>query len=239
MKKLSLFTFISAFILSAPAYAVSKDISSPNVTEGQIAIKDKGYIEMDKDKDSRWINKTTLEYGLTDRLQIAVDGEIEKKEDESVEYKKTKLKTKFKLTGDDYFLKSALQLSYAKNHLGDADEVEAKLIFQKTYGQWDQRANVQISHEVGDDKASGAEAALKLGSYYKMNGFKLGGEYIVDFGNLKEQDGYSNQEHHIGPVVGFDIPLGQSKIGTKIGYLAGISKASPDHVIKYELEYAF
>lgn len=237
-KKLLISTTLAVLILPSAVNAASKSVSSPNIVEN-MQIENKGSYQFDDDQNSRWQNKTEFDYGLTDRIELTLEGEIEKRENESVEYKATAFKAKYKLTGDEYYLKSAIQVGYGINHLGDADDVGVKLNVQKTYGQWDQRANFDFGHEVGEGSESGIDAALKLGSYYKFDGYKLGGEYYADFGRLKDLSGFEDQEHHIGPVVAFDIPVAQTVIGAKLGYLAGLSDASADHVIKYELEYEF
>lgn len=123
--------------------------------------------------------------------------------------------------------------------MGDADEVGAKLIFEKNINQWRHRANLDFGHEVGEKKRSGLSAGLAWGTYYNFDQFQLGGEYYADFGNLRDDLDYDEQEHHIGPVVGFDIPVAGREVETKIGYLAGVSNASNDHIIKYEFELEF
>lgn len=237
MKKILLATSLLAFV-ALPAHAASKYISSPNVDEG-FSLKNRGSVEWDNDEDSLWVNKIDGEYGINNHFKVGIAADIIKLEDDSMEYAGTDLKATYRFTEDASSLQAAIQGGYKMDHLGGADEVEAKLLLAGSAYGLDHKANVALSHEVGKDSESGLGASVAWGSYYDMGRVNVGGEYYGDFNNLSDNDGFSDQEHHIGPVVGFDVPIGQRTIGARLGYLVGLSDAAHDNVVKYEMQTGF
>ena len=241
MKQNIIISTIALLALStAPALAVSKNVSSPNVTKDKIKLENKGAYEFDDDGDE-WKHKTELEYGLTDDLQIKIEAEIEKEEGNSVKHDATEIGFKYQLLdGKVDPVGLSVDASYELSHQGGSDGIGMGMNIQKLYNKWDHRINFGLGHDTGEDSESGVSADVKLGSYYKFDRYKVGGEYYVDFGNLRDSNDFEEQEHHIGPVVGFDLPLGREMaLETKVGYLVGLSEASADHVVKYEFEYEF
>lgn len=238
MKKIVLAASLLAFF-PVSAEAASKYISSPSVQEGW-AVKNRGAVQWGNDGDDAWINKTDLEYGINNHFKVGIAGEITKFENDSLDYVGTDLKATYRFTGDESSLQGAIQGAYKFDHDGNADEIEAKLLLAGAAYGLDHKTNLALSHEVGDDADGGIGASFAWGSYYALgNGVDVGGEYYADFGNLSDGNGWSDQEHHIGPVVGFNVPVGQRTMGARLGYLIGLSDAAADNVVKYEMNMGF
>lgn len=225
-----------------PAVAMAQTISSPYVTKGKASIENKGnYHWNDDGGQDGWKHALELKYGLTDWMSVSVESKIKNYESENTEYDATELEAKFELTDgvEDTFVDAGLKLVYEISGTGGADTVETSLLFAKRYTQWQHGLELIVGKEVGDDAAHGVNLGLEAGSYYKFDGFKLGGEYYGDFGSTDDNDSYSEQSHKVGPVVGFDIPVGGYEIETKLGYLHGISNGADDSTLKYQFEVAF
>lgn len=234
MKKILPVLVCSFALMPCAAQAASKYLSSPGVKEGVTTLKSRGSVEWG-DNDDVWRNKIDLEHGLTAHFKVGIAADIRKYEGETIDYTKTELKATYRFTGDESSLQAAAQGKYEFNHVGDADEMQAKLLLRgQAYGL-DHKANLALSHEIGDESEDGVSVDAAWGSYYDMGTYDIGAEYYADFGNLSDDNDFSEQEHHIGPVIGFDIPLGQQIVGARLGYLVGLTDESADHVIKYEL----
>ena len=238
LKKSVLLSSCLMLCVSEPALAVSKKLRSPSVSKGVWEVENFGTVESSNGQ-VKWKNVTELEYGITDRLKVEIYAKTEKEEGGSLEYEETEFELTYEVTGDEYPIQSAVQGAYEINHLGDSDKIETKLLLQHKSGMWKHRLNVGLDHEVGEKSTSGIEAGLAWGTYYSFDKVKVGGEYYADFGRLKDDLTYDEQEHHIGPVIGFDVPVGTQEVEVKFGYLAGISSAASDSVFKYEFEIEF
>lgn len=238
-KYLALFTTVFCVGAMTPVWA-AKTVSSSGVTKGNLQIENNGQFGFDdEDGGDSWEHGIDFEYGLTDRVMVELSGKVEKPEDEDAEYEATEIKVNYKMTGEESFLNTGFEVGYGMNHLGGADSVGFELRTQKKYGQWDQRFNIGTDHEVGEDSESGLSLDIEAGSYYDFGEYKLGLEYFADFGRLKDNLSYSEQDHLLGPVVNFSVPVMGKAVNTQLGYLAGISDAATDHNIKYVIEVNF
>lgn len=102
IKKLIYLSILAVIFSPLEAFAVSKKVSSPNVTKGEWAIENKGTVEFDDDNEDVWKNAIEVEYSLTDRVKISVGGEIEKEENHSLEYEASEIEATVKMTGDEF-----------------------------------------------------------------------------------------------------------------------------------------
>lgn len=223
-------------IFTFPAFANEPDLLMDNKSD-KWSITHKGEFEFD-DQD-QWKSAIELSHEITDRFEITLIGKTAKPEDESLEYKASKIEGTYLLTDKSYWMKSEVEAGYEMDHLGGADSVDVTLKLKKSVAQWDYTAEPSLSHEVGEKKESGLGAGLKLETYYHFDGYSIGGEYKADFGRLKDHNDFEEQEHYVGPLVSFDIPVYNYDVAVEFGYLAGLTDASTDHVLKYEFEVAF
>lgn len=228
-------------VLSIPD-AAAQSVSSPGVEKGAFSIENKGnYHWNDGSGSDGGKNKTEFEYGVTDWMKVAIAAEIEDEEGDDLTYEATEFEATFELTDgvEDPYIDVGVKAAYVLSGTGGPDKVEAKLLLRKDYAQWTHKANLYVEREVGDGNADGVETGLAWGTYYDMGDFELGGEYYADFGSTEDNNSYSEQGHRIGPVIGFDIPVGGYEVEAKLGYLQGISRAADDATFKYELELEF
>ncbi len=234
----SLAIFLVTITISQSSYAVSKRVSSPNVTKGELAIDLRGSFETGEDDPDALRHNTQITYGLTERLRISTDTDFRKTAGKDAEFDNTDLEFRYNFFHTEN-LRAAFGGGYEFSHVGDNNEIG--LSFQGEYrsNQWKHQANLGFEREVGGGGNKGVDFALRTGHYYDLGTVEPGIEYFFDYGNLTDNNGFKEQEHHIGPVLNFDINVGDVEFGGVLGYLAGLSNGSADHVFKYEFEYAF
>ena len=136
-------------------------------------------------------------------------------------------------------MQKTLELKYEYNHSGSNDKVGATLILGKKYGKWKHAIEPELYHEVGEDKTSGLGSKLEMNTVYSFDKFSLGYAYEGDFGRFKDHLDYSDQDHAIGPKVGFSVPVSGQKIGLSFTYKTAISRAAADHEFIYQIKTKF
>jgi hypothetical protein len=230
------FLIILFLFLLTPVVVNAQNVSSPSVDKGAWEFNNFAvFAENDRDNDV-FEQKTRIEYGVTDRLALTFSGEFEQVEGNSVEFENTEYRLVYMLTEDGAPINVAMRVLYDLDHSGDADSIGAELLFGQKFDKWRHLFNIDTAHEVGEKRESGLELDLAWGTYYSFDKFRLGGEYYVDFGNLRELSGYSEQAHQVGGSIKFDLI---SPVSLEFAYFAGISRGADDHVFKNEIEFEF
>ncbi|MEM8833444.1 MAG: hypothetical protein AAGB32_02770 [Pseudomonadota bacterium] len=233
------FLIILAFVLFTPltAEAVSKRVSSPNVSKG-LAMDNRGSFASDETGNDDFRHNLQFKYGITDNFRISVDTDYRKRGGSDAEFSNSDIEFRYKFIREEN-VGVSYSGGYEFNHSGDADGVFTSFQGEYKLGPWKHQANIGIDADVGDEAASGFNYDFRSGHYYKLQEIELGLEYFADFGNWKDGNRFEEQEHHLGPVVNFNIPVGEKKIKAVLGYAAGLTDASDDHIFKYEFGYKF
>ena len=69
-------------------------------------------------------------------------------------------------------------------------------------------------------------------------GFAVGVEGFGRFQDIAGRGGA--EEHGIGPLLAFELPLAEKRsLSLEAGWLRGLNEATPDHTIKFTLNYAY
>lgn len=229
---------ISVLFVNNSAHAVSKRVSSPNVTKGELALDLRGSFETGEDDPDALQHNTQITYGLTERLRISADTDFRKTAGRDAEFDNTDLEFRYNFYQTEN-LRAAFGGAYEFSHVGDNNEIGVSFQGEYRLNQWKHQANLGFEREVGGGAAKGMDFALRTGHYYDLGKVEPGIEYFFDYGNLTDNNGFEEQEHHIGPVINFDINVGEVEFSGVLGYLAGLSNGSADHVFKYEFGYEF
>ncbi|MDH5722094.1 MAG: hypothetical protein OEY94_02080 [Alphaproteobacteria bacterium] len=209
---------------------------------GEIEIENFGIYEFNQGSSKHeWEHEAELEYGLTDYFQPVLGVEFKRENDESTRLEEIELGGKFQFTPQgQYWVDSGAYVRYfIPTDSDEADKVSVDFLLAKPFVEYGTTlVNIAFDQEVGKNSNNDLEAAIS-GSHYKHinTNTEFGVEYYADFGKLNDHNGYSEQKHQIGPVVGYK--LGDYHAEFKLGYLQGISKAAPDSTIKYEIEFEF
>lgn len=226
-----------------PAAALDTKVYSPHVVEGELAFEQRGFAAFDGDPQKDRFVKTRyeLEYGLTSWWKTALIGEAERSagKDGPFKYTATALENLFQLTEPgEYWLDlgfyTELESPVAEE---DPYEFEWKLLLEKDLGQTTHRLNLIFSKTFGLHASSRVDATFGWASFLRYRewlqpGFEVYGE-PGDF-----TDRVNNQSYRIGPVLYGTLPgIGNGKFKYEIGYLAGITTATPSSAVKWLMEY--
>lgn len=229
----------AAIIFWPHAAHATKNVTSPYVTKGELEVEWKGGYKHDDDDsvDGEWEQKAAIAYGLTERVQIEVEGKIKNPGDEDhTTLESIALESKVQLTErGEYWVDAGIKGEYVINTNDGPDEIEVKLLLAKDTGKFSHKANIALEREVGDDSDDETQAGFKWGTRYRYNSaFEPGIELHSSFGPISDFDDTEDQEHLLGPV--FYGKIGSLKYD--VGYLFGLTDdGSPDGLAKAILEY--
>jgi hypothetical protein len=231
MKKISTYMCGLALSLAVVSQAHALD-------KGQSSIKYEAEVASNNGKKD-WDHKVKVAHGVTSRFDVAVEGRIRDRNGQENEYDRTKLELTYLMTRPEHYMQAAIEGAYGYNHSGSSDQVSTTLKLKKQYNNWEHKIEPELYLEVGEDSQDGLGAVLEMVTAYSFPSFSVGYEYNGDFGKFADELDYSEQEHLIGPTVGFSFPVIGQKIGIDLTYMAGISRAADDHVFKYEMSTKF
>ena len=128
-KEITSLLLLSAIFIPSYAFANDADLLAGNADKGW-SVTYKGDFEFDK--QDQWKSTIEISHEITDRFEITLSGKTAKPEDESLEYKATKIDGVYKMTDDSYWLRSELEAGYEMDHLGGTDSVKTILKLKKS-----------------------------------------------------------------------------------------------------------
>ena len=228
--------FVCVIFYSSASYA--QNVSSPSIKEGKLVLNNR-IVFSEKDGNHKWDMKNRFQYGVSDRWALTFAGEFEKQEDQSAKMDKVEFRAMYLMTDKMSFAETALRGVYDVGLIGNSDSVGLEFIGRKKVDKWSYLFNLDTAHDVGENANDGVDLDLAFAAYHSFGDFRLGGEYYWDFGNLKNNNGYSEQSHQLGPAIVFDPPFLGEGVKMEAAYFAGISDAAKDHTLKYELDITF
>jgi hypothetical protein len=159
------------------------------------------------DPAQNWVE---LEYGLTDREQVAL---YEMANQSNFGYRGFKIEDKYRLAQPgDFFLLPAIYLEYANNGgAGEPDGLEGKFILEKYVGNLDVATNFVFEKKLsGNDTAVHFDRFLLAGSYPVGDAFDAGLEYAAytaDHATTITPDLFAEVGHNLRILGGWEIPL--------------------------------
>ncbi|MEE9270661.1 MAG: FTR1 family protein [Candidatus Krumholzibacteria bacterium] len=230
---------MAGLVLPVDAVATKK-VYSPNAEYRELEVEARGSYDVDDNalRDGKQKQKYAVGYGFTERWFTEIYGEIEKSPGDDFEFTAIEWEHRLRLfePGEkwlDVGLYAAYEWSLQGGH---ADKFEAKVLLQKEQGRLLHITNLILEQQVGSHATEATEAGLAWSTRYRLRrNFEPGVELHSNFGELKDIGPYRDQTHLLGPV--FYGKLGKMKYD--VGYLFGISSASPNGTLKWILEYEF
>lgn len=240
------FLFIAATLTAYPALAVDK-IYMPYVEAGEWEIEYFGHRSVDDDgaQNNAQVHEFSVEHGVNDWWQTELYGIWQKEPDNGVSFDAVEWENIFELTEPGkYWADVGATLAYEWTPDGDqADAIEARLLFAKSFGKTINVLNLALEKEIGGGTQDDLEAGLLWSTRYDYSPyFQPGFEIQSEFGEVNDHASFDSQEHYIGPVAYGVIPFEHE--GNKIegleyrlGYLFGASHAASDGQVVLQLEY--
>lgn len=223
----------------APAYAGAGKIYSPHVVRGEMELEYFGTRTFDDhdDKDNAQKHEFSIGYGVTDWWWPELYGNFEKEPDESLRFVEFEFENRFQLAEPgEYWVDPGLLASYVHATHDDApDEIEAKLLLEKQFGEFLHRANIGLEQEVGHHAEGGPVAVAAWSSRYRYDvHFEPGFEIHSEFGHGGNLGHFHEQEHYIGPAAYGRIG---SNLKYEAAYLFGVSDEASNGAARLLLEY--
>ncbi len=187
--------------------------------------------------------KYAVGYGVTDHWFTEMYGEFAQAPDENGVMSKPKFtnliwENRYQLFEQgQYWLDAGLYLEYEKSFEHDhADNLEGKILLEKSLPHFTHTANLIVEKEVMAHAKKETEAGVAWSSRYRLSrSIEPGFEYHVDFGEVRLHEPYNKQKYQVGPALYGKV----RKVHYELVYLFGISPASPDGMLKWNLELEF
>ena len=235
---------LASLALPAPGKAGTK-VYSPIVHEGEFAIEARGDAAVDRGDATKETQTQVYEaeYGVTDRWQTAIFGELSKDADTSLRYNGTAWENIFQLFEQgDAWVDSGVYLEYkVANQKDAADTVEGKLLLEKQLGRTINTANLIFEKGVGSHADEGTEFGYALRTKYRWRPYleprRMRARRRT---NMRDVKPFRDQSHRLGPVILGIVPVAPS-IGFyyELGWLFGLTRGSLDHSVKWLGEFEF
>ena len=243
MSILKLSSFFILLLLCTIGHADPK-VYSPHVEKGELAFENRGntVIDDDDDKDGSQRHVFELEYGVTDWWKTAFVSRLDKPGDGTLRYDSTAWENIFELTDEESsWLGSGLYLEYKLADEDDvADKLEAKLLLEKTWSGLVNTLNLVFEKEVGEHREESVEFEYAWRTKKEIgHEMALGIEAFGELGEIKNTHSLEDQEHIIGPVFYHEVELADFELEYNLGWLAGLTDASPDNTFRWQLEFEF
>ena len=225
---------------ASPAHADDYKVYSLVAVKGEFALE----ANTNYDTDHRAANNNYLsevagfEYGISDWWQTEVSAELEKENHGSMKATNLKWENIFvPFKPGEKFVDLGFYVEFEKAlQSGDPNNLEGKLLLEKSIGDYTHTANLILSHEIGTNHSGDTGTGFSWRTKYRFDKeFQPGFEYYADTGPLAEHVSFQDQTHQVGPVA--EGKIGPIKYDT--GVLFGVSQSAPDATFKLNLEYEF
>lgn len=235
------FLAVSALPCAAHAGGIA-GIGNAAVNEGMFTASLRSSYGEDNDRqnqDHRTRARLMTDYGFTDWFASGLYLQGDKRDDKNMELDAIIWENRFEFTtleADGFFSGARLRYTY-KDGDKKPDNAHVRLIAGTIMGGWELRANPIIYREIGSGARSGVgvDARFQV-TYHYAKGHRAGLENFSDLGMVQNTGGFARQSHTIGPVFAGNI---SPEWQYETGYAYGISKAAPDHTVKFFLIRTF
>ncbi len=141
------------------------------------------------------------------------------------------LETRFQLTEQGEFAVDwGMIVELEKAHQEDGWELATAVLMEKQWGRWIGAANLWLEYEWGDEVKDEFETAMALQTRYRLS---PAFEPAIEF--------YGGENTRaLGPVAMGDVRFGAGKkLHWESGVLFGLSKKTPDAILRILAEYEF
>jgi hypothetical protein len=227
MKMRALSLALSACAIAGVAHAepgAVSGVSGAGVTEGETKIEFRTVAFEGEALDGAWNHRAQVGHGFTDWWRGTLILRASQPDDESAELTSIGFENVFEFTATQDWPMQLAGLFEYKHGLNDReDEVEFKLLAERSMGDFNLRINLNAARELSDD-ADWEPAYAARGMWRASEQFALGVEV---FGEPEVN------AHYIGPRA--TMRVGDATFA--LGYLAGYDDALADSQIRLGLEF--
>jgi len=230
--------------LSHPAFA-ERFVFEPYAEQGEWEFENTGVYDIDPHKNKNAVQEYhyAVGYGVNSfwHTELELEGETLPTDDAITKYKTTHLEWEniFQLAPKGkYWLDPGIYLAYEAPVISkEVGQFEGKILLEKSIGKFTNVLNISFNQEVGEGADPHTDAGMSWSTRYRLSRyFEPGFEYWNDFSAIDHHLDYDRQSHQVGPCFYGTL---SRHIKYNIGYLFGISAASPRGELKWVLEYEF
>jgi hypothetical protein len=242
MTKILLIILFCSF--SLPAMASTSSVGGSTVTKGAHQIDARtSWSGDDKNagNDDRIRTRMVYDYGLTDKIAIGGQIDFDKRHHDSFEYDDISFQIRRQMSSQaDHGLDTGIRLRYThRDGANTPHNADIRFTAAKDFGDIQLRFNQLFEHDLGENAIGGVVLDTRLQVTYKMdNGHRIGVESFSEISNLRTTDGWSDQDHSIGPVLKGSLPFGKG-LSYETGYRHGLSDSAADNMIKFFVSKSF
>lgn len=166
-----------------------------------------------------------------------------KENNEGTKYDAIEWENKFQLTEPGKYpvdIGFLLEIERPRNH-AEGWEVKWGPLFQTEFGKIQLNANLLFERNYKAEEPNDTRFLYQWQAKYRwLPQFEFGLQGFGETGKWNHWAPHDEQEHRVGPAVFGKIPLGNKQaFKYNAAWLVGISKAAPDHGLRFQLEYEF
>jgi hypothetical protein len=239
----SVFLIVSA---SAPASAQFY-VRSPEVEKGDAEIEEHGALYSGPGEDERLRQTHELEgkYGITERFEVILEGELEQPIGEDLEGEAIELGGQYEIIerhGDGFGFAFRTLYEFALPD-GAPDEILFGPLAKFVRGRDSATINTFFVGQVGDHVEIDS---LELKVNWRLKNefsekWALGVEGYSEIEDLAHAGSFADQSHRFGPVVYYEFPHAEERPELKAagGVLFGLSDATSNITYKFDVEVEF
>jgi hypothetical protein len=240
----------AAIAALVPTHSAQADLQvrMPTVEFRELEFEHNGLFTFDKNPSLGGQQSYTnaVGYGVMPWWKIELEGESNSVPDSSVHYTATTIENIFQITEPgQYMFNLGFFAEYSQSALNGAPNsftlgpiVQKELYDVLGVGSL-HTLNVFFAHDVGHNASHATGLEIAWQSRLLLNPYiDPALEYYGSIADLGEAGKLSQQQHFIGPVAVGAIklaPYGQLKY--ELGYLFGVTEASPRGAIRWKVEY--
>jgi hypothetical protein len=243
-KRLSVGLGMSLMLASTLAHATHK-VYSPTVEPGEFEVELRAHTTFDSDpaKDDQQAYKFEAGYGIAQRWFTELGTTLEKDANGNLQSQEVFWENIIQLTEQgEHWLDAGLYLEYAvARGSGTPDELETKLLLEKSVGSFVHTANLVFVRNIGSGAPNTTYFEYAWRSkYFVSSALEVGVEIYGEMGEFGHVLPSNQQDHRLGPVIsGVLGHTDEGKWKYELGYLFGVSDAAPNGTLKFNLEYEF
>ena len=235
---------IGVFSLSYPAYA-DKKVFGPYAEQGEWEVETTGVYDIDPKKDKNAVQeyKNAVGYGVNSfwHTELELETETQPTDDAITPIKATNMEWEniFQLAPQGkYWLDPGIYLAYEAPLINkQVGQFEGKILLEKDFQKISNILNISFNKEIGGGASPRTDGGISWSTRYRLfRYFEPGVEYWNDFSAISHQLDYNQQNHQVGPCIYGHL---FNHVNYDIGYLFGISDASPRGELKWIVEYEF
>jgi hypothetical protein len=194
------------------------------------------------DRQGLWAHSAEIEYGITDRLTVALYLDFEDPAGENLKHFRTRavfFRYRFAEKGKLFF-DPAIYVEYyiPKKDYKDYEELEVRLILEKDLGDFRFILNPMFEKKTSGSKVSeGVELNYAMGVYYrKYSNIQPGIEFHGKMGEMSDFKPWEEQRQVIFPTVDFRFGPG---FHWHLGAGIGLTDGSDSVILKSIFSYKF